>query len=127
MRAVTSAIDMCAVTSAIDMWVASRMVRRGQSLAGCFSVFRIQATHNICWRTAANKVTIAAAGAIPVILKAMAAYAGHACVNEYGCYALTNIAWSDPAIQQTVKVLSSSSRYISPIYFPYPATDILPP
>ena len=37
-------------------------------------------------------VTIAAAGAIPVILKAMTAHAGHANVNQYGCGAIANLA-----------------------------------
>ena len=53
----------------------------------------------------ANQVKIAATGAIPVILKAMTAHAGHVGVNEQGCWALLNIAWSDRKIQQTVKVL----------------------
>ena len=41
---------------------------------------------------AANKVTIAAAGAIQVFLKAMTAHAGHTGVNEQGCWALAILA-----------------------------------
>ena len=56
----------------------------------------------------ANRVTMAEAGAIPDLLNAMKVHAGHMGVNEQGCRALGNIGWSDPAIQQIVKVLSSS-------------------
>ena len=40
----------------------------------------------------ANKVTIAAAGAIPIFLKAITARTGHVDVNEKGCLALAYIA-----------------------------------
>ena len=63
----------------------------------------------------ANQVTIAAAGAIPVILKAMTAHAGHAGVNEQGCLALVRLARTHYAIQQAVKVAPT----ISPL-IPYP-------
>ena len=75
--------------------------------------FGCHALSNLAWNDA-NQVTIAAAGAIPVILEAMTAHAGHEGVNEHGCWALSNIAWSDPAIQQTVTVLSFSSRMPPP-------------
>ena len=47
---------------------------------------------NLAWGNYANKITIAAAGAIPIIIAAMQKHANDVGVNQYGCHALGNLA-----------------------------------
>ena len=47
-----------------------------------------------------NKVLIAKAGGIPLILAALDNHAEHADVAQWACSALCNIGWSDKALQK---------------------------
>ena len=67
--------------------------RRRQKLVQEFTLkFIADENHLKGWANLAlnNKITIAVAGAITVILKIMTAHVDHAGVNQFGCSALAN-------------------------------------